>query len=90
MFNVHCTTCDTTHLYGPRRIAGMTNTDEGIVVSFRCFCGGTASILTGRAAGAPVAAAPVDQAENRTVAMTVPATDAPVQRELVGCSSNVA
>jgi hypothetical protein len=61
MFNVHCDICDTTRLFGPRRIIGMDNTDQGIVVHFRCFCGGEATVRTGRAATSTVAAETVDE-----------------------------
>ena len=99
MFSVHCEDCGTTHLYGPRRIVGMVNTDAGIIVSFRCFCGGTASVLTGRAAAEAPATVPADE----RVAVVTPATGHTTghtaghtightadERELVGCGSSTA
>lgn len=55
MFTIPCATCGATHLYGPRRITRLANTDDGIEVAVRCFCGAEATTRTGR--GAPVAAA---------------------------------
>jgi hypothetical protein len=89
MFSVHCETCDTTHLYGPRRITAMANTDAGIVLTFRCFCGGEATLVTGRAATSPAPAgkpAPVP-VETSPAPATAGADD---RRELVGCGSNAA
>ena len=83
MFTVHCDTCDTTRLLGPRRITGMDNTDQGIFVHFRCFCGAEATILTGRAAHEPVAES-VD--EPVPVDADVPAGE----RVLATCGAHVA
>jgi hypothetical protein len=93
MFTVHCDTCDTTRLLGPRRIIGMDNTDQGIVVHFRCFCGAEATVLTGRAAHRPVPApsvdepAPVDAPAPAPVPATVPAYD---ERVLAPCGASTA
>ena len=50
MFTVSCNTCGTTRLFGARRIVGIDNTDHGIVVRVRCFCGAEATTVTGRCA----------------------------------------
>jgi len=82
MFTVHCDTCDTTRLLGPRRITGMDNTDQGIVVHFRCFCGADATVLTGRAAHQPVA---------ETVDEPLPVAAVPAaERMLATCGAHVA
>lgn len=48
MFLVSCDTCATTNLFGVRRLLGMENTEHGIVVRVRCFCGAEAVTVTGR------------------------------------------
>ncbi len=87
MFTVHCETCNTTRLLGPRRITGMDNTDQGIFVHFRCHCGAEATILTGRTAHQPAAetvAEPVD--EPVPVAADMPAGE----RVLATCGAHAA
>jgi hypothetical protein len=87
MFTVHCESCDTTRLLGPRRITGIDNTDQGILVHFRCFCGGEATVLTGRAATAPVAAEKVDEPAPADAPTTIPAYG---DRVLVACGASTA
>jgi hypothetical protein len=89
MFTVHCDSCDTTRLLGPRRLIGTHNTDQGIFVLFRCFCGGVATVLTGRATTAPVAAEPVDEPApgDAPAPASVPADD---HRVLAGCGAPAA
>jgi hypothetical protein len=50
MFENHCTACDKRQLIFPSQITGMANTDHGIVVAFRCWCGVEQTMLTGNAA----------------------------------------
>lgn len=59
MFAHHCTACDRRQLIFPGQVSAVANTDHGIVVSFRCWCGSEHSLVTGaaaRAARASVAA----------------------------------
>lgn len=50
MFDHHCTTCAKRQLIFPSQITAMTNTEQGIVVSFTCWCGAEQTMTTGRAA----------------------------------------
>jgi hypothetical protein len=50
MFDHHCTACDKRQLIFPSQITAMTNTEQGIVVSFTCWCGDAQTMTTGRAA----------------------------------------
>jgi hypothetical protein len=50
MFDHRCTSCHKRQLIFPSQIASMTNTDQGIVVAFTCWCGAEQSLTTGRAA----------------------------------------
>jgi hypothetical protein len=47
MFDRHCTSCDRTQLIFPSQITGVTNTDNGILVSYVCWCGAEQIWLTG-------------------------------------------
>ena len=47
MFDRHCSACDRTQLIFPSQISGVTNTDHGILVSYRCWCGAEQTWLTG-------------------------------------------
>jgi hypothetical protein len=51
MFDHHCTACGKRQLIFPSQITSMDNTDHGIVVSFRCWCGADQTTVTGRRAG---------------------------------------
>lgn len=50
MFDHHCTACAKRQLIFPSQITAMTNTEQGIVVSFTCWCGAGQTMTTGRAA----------------------------------------
>jgi hypothetical protein len=47
MFDRHCSACDKTQLIFPSQITAVTNTDEGILVSYTCWCGSAQTWLTG-------------------------------------------
>lgn len=53
MFDHHCTACDKRQLIFPSQITAMTNTEQGIVVSFTCWCGDDQTMTTGRATARP-------------------------------------
>jgi hypothetical protein len=46
MFDHLCTTCEKRQLIFPSQVTGMVNTDQGIVVSFTCWCGAEQALLT--------------------------------------------
>ena len=50
MFDHHCTDCGKRQLIFPSQITSMNNTDHGIIVAFRCWCGAEQTMVTGRAA----------------------------------------
>jgi hypothetical protein len=50
MFDHHCTACAKRQLIFPSQVSSMTNTDQGIVVAFTCWCGADQTMVTGRAA----------------------------------------
>ncbi|MET0526345.1 MAG: hypothetical protein ABWZ91_16185 [Nocardioides sp.] len=53
MFDHNCTACGKRQLIFPSQVASVTNTDDGIVVAFTCWCGADQAWLTGsRATGA--------------------------------------
>lgn len=39
MFDAHCDGCEARVLIGPRRIMRVENRDDGIRLTFRCYCG---------------------------------------------------
>jgi hypothetical protein len=47
MFDPTCSRCGNRVLLGYRQLEGMTNHDDGIVMHFRCHCGGPATLRTG-------------------------------------------
>lgn len=47
MFDAHCDTCGDHVLFGYRRLVNLTNSSDGIRVTFRCYCGAVGSFLTG-------------------------------------------
>ena len=49
MFDNFCTACDKRQLIFPGQVTSMTNTDEGIVLTFTCWCGAEQSLTTGKA-----------------------------------------
>ena len=55
MFDASCDRCGAVVLLGPRRIVSLENTDDGIVLSFRCYCGAVGTEVVGRDAPLRVA-----------------------------------
>lgn len=53
MFAHHCTGCDRSQLISVGRVDRIDNTDRGIVVAFRCWCGTQQHLVTGRGAPRP-------------------------------------
>jgi len=47
MFDHHCSACDRNQLIFPSQVTGMANTDQGILVSYVCWCGSEQTWLTG-------------------------------------------
>ncbi len=56
MFDNECTTCGKRQLIFPSQVTSVTNTDDGIVVGYTCWCGAEETWATGRQR-APIAAA---------------------------------
>ena len=50
MFDHKCTACEKRQLIFPSQVTSMTNTHDGIVVAFTCWCGAEQTIVTGKAA----------------------------------------
>jgi hypothetical protein len=50
MFAQHCTACDRHQLIFPAQVTGILNTEDGIRVSYTCWCGAPQTWLTGKAA----------------------------------------
>jgi hypothetical protein len=50
MFDHNCTECGKRQLIFPSQITSMDNTEHGIVVAFRCWCGADQTTVTGRKA----------------------------------------
>jgi hypothetical protein len=50
MFDHQCTACGKRQLIFPAQITSMDNTEHGIVVAFRCWCGADQTTVTGRKA----------------------------------------
>ncbi len=48
MFDHECTACDKRQLIFPSQVTGVTNTADGIVVAFTCWCGADQTWVTGR------------------------------------------
>jgi hypothetical protein len=48
MFAHDCTACDRRQLILPGQLEWIDNTDHGIVVGFRCWCGAEQTSVTGR------------------------------------------
>ena len=69
MFSVHCPRHGQEILLDHGRIRGLDTTDDGIVMTWECWCGHVGTTLTGRASRS-AAAVPTE----------VPATPAPVLR----------
>jgi hypothetical protein len=47
MFDHYCADCDKRQLIFPSQVTAMTNTDQGIVVDFTCWCGSAQTMTTG-------------------------------------------
>lgn len=60
MFTHTCSACHRRELIFPSQVTGMENTDQGIVVTFTCWCDAEQTMITGvkapRAAVVPAAA----------------------------------
>ena len=50
MFDHNCTACGKRQLIFPSQVASVTNTADGIVVAFTCWCGADQTWVTGRGA----------------------------------------
>jgi hypothetical protein len=48
MFDRVCTSCHKRQLIFPTQVTSMVNTEDGIVVSYTCWCGSAQTWLTGR------------------------------------------
>lgn len=59
MFDVHCAACDRRRLVFPGQVLGIQNGPHGMTVTYRCWCGATGALRTGRGTQepAPLAAA---------------------------------
>ena len=53
MFDHYCTACDKRQLIFPSQVTSLTNTDQGIVLAFTCWCGTEQTTTTGLASGRP-------------------------------------
>ena len=58
MFEVHCPRHGTRVLLSEGRIRGIANTETGIVVAWRCWCGLEGETRTGRRRPVPAAPSP--------------------------------
>jgi hypothetical protein len=54
VFVHHCTECDRRQLVFPGQVRSIDNTDHGIVVGFRCWCGAEQQLVTGRTGSRPL------------------------------------
>ena len=52
MFDNNCQVCASRVLIFPSQVTSLANTDDGIVVSFTCWCGTEQTQVTGKAARA--------------------------------------
>ena len=57
MFDHECSACGKRQLIFPTQVASVTNTADGIVVAFTCWCGADQTWLTGRKARRATSAA---------------------------------
>ncbi len=48
MFDIYCPTHQSRVLLGPRSVEALVNTDDGVVVHWRCRCDTRGTFLTGR------------------------------------------
>jgi hypothetical protein len=49
MFDHHCTACDKRQLIFPSQITSVVNTEDGITVTYTCWCGTGQTWRTGKA-----------------------------------------
>ena len=52
MFDNNCQVCAKRVLIFPSQVTSLTNADDGIVVTFTCWCGTEQTLVTGKAARA--------------------------------------
>lgn len=71
MFSVHCPEAGAEILLGPRSILSMHNTQRGVVSYFRCHCGATGVLVSGRASLEEVVHHPVRRPAEETTPATV-------------------
>lgn len=50
MFARHCSACTRRQLIFPSQITELVNTEHGIEVHYRCWCGAPQALLTGKKA----------------------------------------
>ncbi len=50
MYAHTCSVCECRRLVFPSQIEALHNTDHGIIVSFRCWCGSEQTLVTGSGA----------------------------------------
>jgi hypothetical protein len=55
VFARHCSACSRRQLIFPSQITGVVNTDHGIELHYRCWCGAPQEFLTGKGAAKPLA-----------------------------------
>jgi hypothetical protein len=55
VFAHHCTVCERRQLVFPGQVDRIDNTDHGMVVSFRCWCGAGQTTMYGGAGRRPLA-----------------------------------
>ena len=48
MFQIHCPRHQSRVLLGSRAVEALVNTPDGVVVHWRCHCGATGTLATGR------------------------------------------
>lgn len=53
MFDVHCAACGKRRLVFAGQVLGIDNGPHGMTVTYRCWCGATGALRTGRGAAAP-------------------------------------
>lgn len=56
MFAHHCSSCGKRQLVFVSQVTSLVNTDHGIHLTFRCWCGAEQSLLTGKAVSDAAAA----------------------------------
>lgn len=87
MFDASCDRCDAVVLLGPRRIVSLENTDDGIALTYRCYCGAVGTEVVGRAVSGRVASRRAAESEARPPARTTDGRQAPSLHDEAGVSS---